>query len=318
MFITDKLITMEFKTITDQLNSAFEDYLGAPQANKFPVQDELHQGNYCEPGFKTIRCHDGKVFKKGSSEAWSEVNGFFTYDSQLRGAENCITSAIREVFRSRGNYYLFEFGEVKAESFEDIIIDESTLFYLEKPKDQSGRRFWTVGLCNCNKWKNIEKIPSYIDPEVAPCKNFERDLTRFKKQCRKFRISWIAKEKNTKSAEAAKSGKLPNTIETRSAHYLWYAFEHSPNIRENFERLETNFTLMQRMTEEYFFKTAYKEFCKTEQPYSTSPSDSEEVTGDAEWKPNSSKKSSKRHGKKRGGESSDQSKDSPLCKRPQI
>eukprot|EP00917_Polyrhabdina_sp_WS-2016_P017814 GHVP01038542.1.p1 GENE.GHVP01038542.1~~GHVP01038542.1.p1 ORF type:complete len:199 (+),score=26.02 GHVP01038542.1:210-806(+) len=173
MFITDKLITMEFKTITDQLNSAFEDYLGAPQANKFPVQDELHQGNYCEPGFKTIRCHDGKVFKKGSSEAWSEVNGFFTYDSQLRGAENCITSAIREVFRSRGNYYLFEFGEVKAESFEDIIIDESTLFYLEKPKDHSGRRFWTVGLCNCPKWKIPQNVPSYMDPEDAPCPNFQ-------------------------------------------------------------------------------------------------------------------------------------------------
>eukprot|EP00917_Polyrhabdina_sp_WS-2016_P009488 GHVP01021019.1.p1 GENE.GHVP01021019.1~~GHVP01021019.1.p1 ORF type:complete len:111 (+),score=6.15 GHVP01021019.1:290-622(+) len=42
---------VEFKLLSDQLNSACEDF-GILQANGFTVQDEIHQGNSFEPQFR--------------------------------------------------------------------------------------------------------------------------------------------------------------------------------------------------------------------------------------------------------------------------
>eukprot|EP00917_Polyrhabdina_sp_WS-2016_P026754 GHVP01057307.1.p1 GENE.GHVP01057307.1~~GHVP01057307.1.p1 ORF type:complete len:101 (+),score=10.31 GHVP01057307.1:48-305(+) len=52
---------MEFKILSDQLNSACQDIV-IPQANGFTVQDELHQANSSEPEFRGFALEDGYYY----------------------------------------------------------------------------------------------------------------------------------------------------------------------------------------------------------------------------------------------------------------
>eukprot|EP00917_Polyrhabdina_sp_WS-2016_P013871 GHVP01030288.1.p1 GENE.GHVP01030288.1~~GHVP01030288.1.p1 ORF type:complete len:323 (-),score=59.25 GHVP01030288.1:1604-2572(-) len=209
---------MEIQNLVTQLNSACEDYLGAPQANGFPAEDELHLGNCCEPGFHAIR-QNGRVYEEGEQNSASNISKMLcsaTISAKV-GVENreiCIRETIKNVFDKDQRYELNEFGETKthAKSFEDVVIDDSTLFdFFEKPKDQDRRRSWTFILCNCNDWKS--KRPS---SGTSLCNNWQGKSAGSKKTCRKFEISWKS-DLNLKNAKNA-------------AGILWYAFEVAPDV----------------------------------------------------------------------------------------
>eukprot|EP00917_Polyrhabdina_sp_WS-2016_P001545 GHVP01003231.1.p1 GENE.GHVP01003231.1~~GHVP01003231.1.p1 ORF type:complete len:257 (-),score=48.42 GHVP01003231.1:12-782(-) len=175
---------MEFKKLVDQLNIACEEYFRTPQESGFPVQDELYQENYCELESQAIRCK----------------HGFLHGGKTVKIREKIIKKTIEEVFELKlTRYELKEFGtEVdKNEKYENLFIDDTTLFYFEEPENRPDkRRHWTVGLCNCKNWQK--------------CRRGEK--------CREFKISW-RKFLNIKHRRQA-------------ASKLWKAFELAPDIHE--------------------------------------------------------------------------------------
>eukprot|EP00917_Polyrhabdina_sp_WS-2016_P026755 GHVP01057308.1.p1 GENE.GHVP01057308.1~~GHVP01057308.1.p1 ORF type:complete len:103 (+),score=8.66 GHVP01057308.1:48-311(+) len=68
---------MEFKILSDQLNSACQDIV-IPQANGFTVQDELHQANSSEPEFRGFAFQDGEYYSsnggKGSGRGSDRID----------------------------------------------------------------------------------------------------------------------------------------------------------------------------------------------------------------------------------------------------
>eukprot|EP00917_Polyrhabdina_sp_WS-2016_P026519 GHVP01056931.1.p1 GENE.GHVP01056931.1~~GHVP01056931.1.p1 ORF type:complete len:178 (-),score=23.42 GHVP01056931.1:324-830(-) len=145
---------MEFKLLSDQLNSACEDFPGIPQTNEFLLQDDLH-GNL-EPEFRWIRWRDS-ILKA------EESTGHSFSEPTLR--VKCIMNRLRTVCKTlkRGEPQKFgvEFiggkcdlaklpDKYKASDITNIDFDGGSALYIQEPQVKDGRRSYTIQLCNCD------------------------------------------------------------------------------------------------------------------------------------------------------------------------
>eukprot|EP00917_Polyrhabdina_sp_WS-2016_P032237 GHVP01068769.1.p1 GENE.GHVP01068769.1~~GHVP01068769.1.p1 ORF type:complete len:247 (+),score=29.26 GHVP01068769.1:27-743(+) len=210
---------MEFKTLSDQLNSACEEYFGVSQANGLPLQDDLYQGKSIEPQFqgglrygKTGHCLSfSQPIVKDNVEKIVErlkkmdTSGQFDHDYELGEYSQKQNSFVRCALPSMT---LYDFEIIDYE-------DDNTLVYFDGHQDHDGRRFWIFGLCNCKKdsgnceggerrclrvsitWKKEREHYAKMFGEVEGYKKKARELYEYfecKPQCKTAKLANFEKE----------------------------------------------------------------------------------------------------------------------------
>eukprot|EP00917_Polyrhabdina_sp_WS-2016_P009489 GHVP01021020.1.p1 GENE.GHVP01021020.1~~GHVP01021020.1.p1 ORF type:complete len:329 (+),score=35.65 GHVP01021020.1:955-1941(+) len=186
---------VEFKLLSDQLNSACEDF-GILQANGFTVQDEIHQGNSFEPQFRGwISGVYGTNHSLSSSylpymKFLQEEIGFFLFESP-----NYEFTQLPMPDKKKSTDSIKTCDDLK------FCYDKSkeTTILFEKPYNQEGRRLWTIRLCNC--------------------KNPHNKNSCTKEDCHRFQITW------------KKDDGVSEEEEKFLAFELWFAFEVVPQYR---------------------------------------------------------------------------------------
>eukprot|EP00917_Polyrhabdina_sp_WS-2016_P015709 GHVP01034103.1.p1 GENE.GHVP01034103.1~~GHVP01034103.1.p1 ORF type:complete len:280 (+),score=37.18 GHVP01034103.1:44-883(+) len=134
---------MEFKHLTDQINSACGDHYDIPLPNGI-IQDELHHRNFSEPEFQGLRAWNTSYYDSiaGSSE--------------LRNTMDAIFYKLQEVWKNEGTLYerkiLFNGKAPQTLEYDPV----ETNFYIDAI-NLDGRRHWTVWLCNCES-ENLKAV----------------------------------------------------------------------------------------------------------------------------------------------------------------
>eukprot|EP00917_Polyrhabdina_sp_WS-2016_P003174 GHVP01006999.1.p1 GENE.GHVP01006999.1~~GHVP01006999.1.p1 ORF type:complete len:323 (-),score=58.56 GHVP01006999.1:859-1827(-) len=192
---------MEFKTLTDQLNSACEEYFGSPQASGFPVRDELNQ----EPVFQGFRTYNGTYYDAGQKKI-----------DIITSRETLIMEKIREVFKNESKNYELKLLTPIPKSAEDLVYKHiTTNFYFDKLEIRGKQRYWKVMLCNCRNW-NIRDDAAL---KVQSCLEVQKGNEEKTKNCLSFEVTWSKKLSEEEAKEIAIS--------------LWYAFDIAPQKNYN-------------------------------------------------------------------------------------
>eukprot|EP00917_Polyrhabdina_sp_WS-2016_P012557 GHVP01027564.1.p1 GENE.GHVP01027564.1~~GHVP01027564.1.p1 ORF type:complete len:292 (+),score=39.94 GHVP01027564.1:26-877(+) len=198
---------MEFKILSDQFNSACEDFgLGIPQANGYPFQDELYRRKSFEPEFLWgLRSGNGEWYK---AESLTKAN-IDTEAYPIKYRTQRIFEKITAILKEKDDVYeisvpeenyLSTFNGVQ-EILEGVNISTSFLHFVE-PENGNHRRFWSIRLCNCGKIT----------------KDINSDCVEQYEKCHTFTISWNPNLKLDKQKEVASE--------------LWYVFELVPKLKE--------------------------------------------------------------------------------------
>eukprot|EP00917_Polyrhabdina_sp_WS-2016_P013582 GHVP01029761.1.p1 GENE.GHVP01029761.1~~GHVP01029761.1.p1 ORF type:complete len:274 (+),score=44.10 GHVP01029761.1:116-937(+) len=222
---------MEFKTLFDQLNTACEDYCGIPQANGFPVSDDLYQANSDEPEFRGFRSESKPYIGFYENIPGREDIVRFAYflrqvlveaseNYEGRSLADVTPSSCRSIQIGKENVKLESLllpGEANAKKFEfnksylESVFrmepeDQETEFYSEEPEDKDGRRLWRFRLCNCSN-KSMWRTSDPVDPKEIKCKGAD---------CHRFQITW--------KQEAG----ISQEDQRKAARKLWLFFEITP------------------------------------------------------------------------------------------
>eukprot|EP00917_Polyrhabdina_sp_WS-2016_P026520 GHVP01056932.1.p1 GENE.GHVP01056932.1~~GHVP01056932.1.p1 ORF type:complete len:277 (-),score=37.51 GHVP01056932.1:41-844(-) len=187
---------MEFKLLSDQLNSACEDFPGIPQTNEFLLQDDLH-GNL-EPEFRWIR------WRKSILKAEKAKGNYY---SEPTTRVKCIMNRLRTVCtlkRGERQKYEVEFigrkcdlaklpDKYKDEFITTIDFDDATALYIQEPQVKDGRRSYTIQ----NDLENLHTVQCTSED----CFKFSITSRRFRKK-----------------------------IDKDATFFLWWAFECCPDL----------------------------------------------------------------------------------------
>eukprot|EP00917_Polyrhabdina_sp_WS-2016_P010205 GHVP01022482.1.p1 GENE.GHVP01022482.1~~GHVP01022482.1.p1 ORF type:complete len:296 (-),score=48.05 GHVP01022482.1:83-970(-) len=162
---------MEFKLLSDQLNSACEDHFGIPQ--QF-VQDELHQGISLEPQFQGIQQPDVGLFYT--------VKPGTTY-SNLDWATDGLVDGLKIVLKNEFDLFqvstdFSEDPDCLDEKYKEYNENNPTNFFISA-KNANSKRHWTVLMCNCEQ--NMPQDMTEMT-EIPECGSGN--------SCYKFDITW--------------------------------------------------------------------------------------------------------------------------------
>eukprot|EP00917_Polyrhabdina_sp_WS-2016_P019015 GHVP01040818.1.p1 GENE.GHVP01040818.1~~GHVP01040818.1.p1 ORF type:complete len:241 (-),score=38.06 GHVP01040818.1:172-894(-) len=150
---------MEFKILSDQLNSACQDIV-FPQANGFTVQDELHQANSSEPTFWGVGLKD-KVYT-----CISNPKSTLEKENQMAARTKYILTTIQDEFCQKKRLFLMKYENAK--NYEENIVNKKAFdAWIDSVKkrnwklsainstrtEEDGRLFWSIEFWDTKKHK---------------------------------------------------------------------------------------------------------------------------------------------------------------------
>eukprot|EP00917_Polyrhabdina_sp_WS-2016_P019708 GHVP01042068.1.p1 GENE.GHVP01042068.1~~GHVP01042068.1.p1 ORF type:complete len:253 (-),score=35.29 GHVP01042068.1:205-963(-) len=163
---------MEFTTLSDQLNSACEEYFGLSQANGFPLQDDLYQGNSIEPEFRRFFFHKSSYKNKLKLKDVKHRLKDLFFNLQRFSQQQVYT------FRHNKEEVKSDFHKTLETIHKDLKYgeDEESCVHIQPCFNGEGRRLWTFRICNCNLRK--EELRKFV---LRECKSTS---------CHTFSVTW--------------------------------------------------------------------------------------------------------------------------------